>query len=113
MDAQADAGSGLAFLGGDLVFRILDGGEDLPGIPQQDAPVFVEMHAPAAAVEQGGTQLVLQILNGPAQSRLGKVQPLGRLGHVLQLGHGLKLDQLKNFHGTNTSALRVQTGVFV
>ena len=49
VDAQADTGFSFTFLCGDLIFGVLDGGEDLPGIAQQNAAVLFEMHPPAAA----------------------------------------------------------------
>ncbi len=80
-------------------FHPLRVGHQCAGFAQQVAALLGEMNPLLAAVEQVDTQLVFQLLDLPAQRRLGNVEPLGGLADIFGFGHCdevAKLAQLKH-----------------
>ena len=61
---------------------------DLPGVVQEPPPVIGQGHAPVGAVEDGNAHLLLQLLNGPGEGRLGHIKLLCRPVHRPGLGNG-------------------------
>ncbi|MNE29385.1 hypothetical protein D3C80_1228640 [compost metagenome] len=55
----------------------------------------------AAALQQHHPQFVLQLLDLPAQRRLGDVQALGGAGEVEGLSQYLEITQVPQFHGAS------------
>jgi len=61
---------------------------DLPGVVQEPAAVIGQRHAPVGPVEDGDADLLLQLLNGSGQCRLGHIKLLRRPVHGPGLGDG-------------------------
>ncbi|MNI58299.1 hypothetical protein D3C73_1134060 [compost metagenome] len=57
------------------------------------------------ALEQQYPQLVFQLLDLPAQGRLGDVQQLRGAGEVQRLGQHLEIPQVTQFHGTSAKSV--------
>jgi hypothetical protein len=93
-----DGNSGGASRGGDP-------GPDVFGLLQQRAGLIVE-RGPSAGerdrgrrtVKQHRAKIGLQLLDRPAQRRLGHVQPRGRAAEVPFLGHGHEVTQRAQVH---------------
>ena len=66
------------------------------GFGQEGTAVAGEADALQAALEQGQSQLFLELGDLPAQRRLRDVQALGSAPHVFFLGHGDEVLQLAN-----------------
>ncbi|MNW06784.1 hypothetical protein D3C71_2032500 [compost metagenome] len=62
------------------------------------APLLGQRDAAAMAVEQAGAQLVLQLLDLPAERRLGDAKLDRRLGKTAKVGHLNKVAQFQKFH---------------
>ena len=58
----------------------------------------IQLNRVVLALEQRRTQLLLQILDLPAQRRLRDVQPLGGAGEALLVGHGDEVAQVAKLH---------------
>ena len=64
--------------------------EEAPGLGQAQRP---------AAFEQGHAELVFELLELPAQRRLGDVQALGGAGEIEGFGERLEIAQMTKLHG--------------
>ena len=86
---------------------------DLVQLFQQHVGVFIEespgLGQPqrSATFEQDHAQLILQLLDLPAQRRLGDVQAFGRAGEVEGLPQHLEIAQVTQFHDDSFHTLRV------
>jgi hypothetical protein len=80
-------------------------------VAAQDLAGLGHAHLLAAAVEQGRTQLVLQLLDLVRQRRLRDVQALRRAGEVQRLGDGVEVAEVAQFHGGVAAALVPRGGL--
>ena len=70
---------------------ILDEFQDLLGLLQEQLPEIGEDDFPRFPFEERLAELILQLLDRPAQRRLGKVQFGGGPSNVLRPSHGDEL----------------------
>jgi hypothetical protein len=72
--------------------------QDLPGLDQEGAPGWGELHMVGRAVQQQDAQLTFQPLQLLAQGRVDDVLPGGRPAEVQLLDKGDEVAQLAMFH---------------
>ena len=81
--AAADAGDGSEVVV-DFIFQFIDA----PGLLQPEPALPGQNHGGDAAVEEGNpVELVLNLLDGGAQGRLGYIESLGCFGEVAFLAY--------------------------
>ena len=73
--------------------------EQAHGTGIKKAPGFSQAQRPGLAVEQLHANFVFQLLNLPAQRRLGDVQPLSGPGEAALLRHGHEIFEVSKIHG--------------
>jgi hypothetical protein len=68
------------------------------GMVGQDAPGIGQYAPPARAIEERPADLILELLDGLADSRLGPIERLGRRREAALTHHREKCFQLEEFH---------------
>ncbi len=77
-------------------------GHDLLGLGEKGGAVAPQGDAPAAFLEEGGAQLLLQGGHGVAETGLGDIQALGGAAVMHLLGEDEEVAEMVDVHGERT-----------